>query len=250
MGISSNYEYDVFGKVVRSSGARAGELRFGFSTKYHDREVGLISYQRRFYHPGVGRWLNRDPIEEEGGENVYCFVENSPSWLVDFGGLHTFQFNDKGWSSGNVSQNNGGVLGVTSFSIRSGSECKCVSGKYSPEYTFVLDVYSMVQDADDSKWDDDEYGDTIRDPRVKSKWNSFWFFESRRRRNLVIEHEERHRQHARKNYDVVIDALSASEQYSSKSVCEANAREKIAAAVKLFNLMDNADAEKVERGEL
>lgn len=249
-GIAAQYTYDPYGNIIESSSPLADVFSFGFSTQYHDRETGMVGYKRRFYRPDLGRWLNRDPIEEEGGENVYCFVENSPSWLVDFGGLHTFKFNDKGWSSGNVSQNHGGVLGVTSFSIRSGSECKCVSGKYSPEYTFVLDIYSIVQDADDSKWDDDEYGDTIRDPRVKSKWNSFWFFESRRRRNLVIEHEERHRQHARKNYDAVIDALRVIEQYSSKNVCEANAREKITAAVELFNRMDNADAEKVERGEL
>ena len=52
-------------------GLRGEDFSFGFSTKYHDREVGLISYQLRSYSPTLGRWLNRDPIEEEGGENLY-----------------------------------------------------------------------------------------------------------------------------------------------------------------------------------
>ncbi len=29
------------------------------------------------------RWLNRDPIEEDGGVNLYCFVENAPSFSYD-----------------------------------------------------------------------------------------------------------------------------------------------------------------------
>jgi uncharacterized protein RhaS with RHS repeats len=32
-----------------------------------------------YYNPASGRWLNRDPIEEEGGVNLYRFVANSPT---------------------------------------------------------------------------------------------------------------------------------------------------------------------------
>ena len=46
------------------SGEKVDVHSFGFSTKYHDREVGLIGYQKRFYSPDHGRWLNRDPIED------------------------------------------------------------------------------------------------------------------------------------------------------------------------------------------
>jgi hypothetical protein len=31
-----------------------------------------------FYNPETGRWLNRDPIEEGGGYNLYGFVGNNP----------------------------------------------------------------------------------------------------------------------------------------------------------------------------
>ena len=37
----------------------------------------------RFHNPDTGRWLNRDPIQEGGGLNVYGFVQNQPSLLFD-----------------------------------------------------------------------------------------------------------------------------------------------------------------------
>jgi len=39
-----------------------------------------------FYNPSTGRWLNRDPIEEKGGLNLYSFVVNGPANLVDADG--------------------------------------------------------------------------------------------------------------------------------------------------------------------
>ena len=41
----------------------------------------------RFYNPDSGRWLNRDPIEEEGGLNIYGFVDNEPISNVDLHGM-------------------------------------------------------------------------------------------------------------------------------------------------------------------
>ena len=74
--IAAQHTYAPYGNITDSSGSLANVFSFGFSTKYHDREVNLITYQRRFYRPDLGRWLNRDPIEEDGGENLYAFCEN------------------------------------------------------------------------------------------------------------------------------------------------------------------------------
>ena len=41
----------------------------------------------RYYNPSVGRWINRDPIEERGGKNVYAMVGNNPIDFCDFRGL-------------------------------------------------------------------------------------------------------------------------------------------------------------------
>ena len=40
-----------------------------------------------YYNPVQGRWLNWDPIEEEGGINVYMFIQNAPGDDLDWMGL-------------------------------------------------------------------------------------------------------------------------------------------------------------------
>ena len=49
---------------------------------------GCVAYYGyRYYHPNLGRWINRDPIEESGGMNVYGFVGNDGVNANDFLGL-------------------------------------------------------------------------------------------------------------------------------------------------------------------
>jgi len=44
-------------------------------------------YGYRYYIPELGRWPSRDPIEEDGGLNVYGFAGNRPISLFDLLGL-------------------------------------------------------------------------------------------------------------------------------------------------------------------
>ena len=85
--IAGQYVYDPYGNVIEHYGTMPNQFNFGFSTKYYDREVDLVGYQYRFLRPSLGRWLNRDPIEEAGGENLYAFCRNSPSRMYDVWGL-------------------------------------------------------------------------------------------------------------------------------------------------------------------
>ena len=114
----------------------------------------------------------------------------------------------------------------------------------------MIDIYSQIQNADDDIWNDDDYAKRTNDPRVREKWQSFWFFKARRRRNLVIEHEERHRKHAQKNYNEAIQKLSAKEFYATKEMCEIHAGVTIESAKLDFIDHDNKDYEKVEKGDL
>jgi len=81
----AKYEYDPYGQLVNWTDTLANPFRF--STKWHDTEVSLVYYGRRFYRPDLGRWLNRDPIEEKGGVNLYAFVRNRPTNSYDATGL-------------------------------------------------------------------------------------------------------------------------------------------------------------------
>jgi len=46
-------------------------------------EPALAYYNYRFYNPADGRWINRDPIAEQAGWNLYAFVGNSLNIEID-----------------------------------------------------------------------------------------------------------------------------------------------------------------------
>jgi RHS repeat-associated protein len=79
----AKYEYDPYGNVTAKSGDYADANPFRFSTNYWDDETGLGYWGLRYYNPGLGRWLNRDPIDELGGVNLYAYVGNDPVDGVD-----------------------------------------------------------------------------------------------------------------------------------------------------------------------
>ena len=83
----AHYRYDAFGQTLEAAGPRAGENPYRFSTKEQHGPTGLYDYGLRFYSPGMGRWLNRDPLEEEGGINLYAAMGNNPVNSVDEYGL-------------------------------------------------------------------------------------------------------------------------------------------------------------------
>ncbi|MBR1870737.1 MAG: RHS repeat-associated core domain-containing protein, partial [Kiritimatiellae bacterium] len=77
------YTYDAFGNTSSSTGSLSSIFRHRFSTKYYDPETGLYYYGYRFYHPSLMRWLTRNPIEEDGGLNLYAICNNSPISVFD-----------------------------------------------------------------------------------------------------------------------------------------------------------------------
>ncbi len=80
------YDYDAFGRELRSSGPAADLVPFHFSTKFTDQETGLNYYGYRYYDPQNGRWLGRDLIGENGGLNLFQFCLNDSNGFFDFMG--------------------------------------------------------------------------------------------------------------------------------------------------------------------
>lgn len=81
--VAARYEYGPFGEVIRATGPMAKVNPIRWSTKYQDEETDLLYYGYRYYSASTGRWLSRDPIEEEGEKNLYGFVYNNSGLYFD-----------------------------------------------------------------------------------------------------------------------------------------------------------------------
>lgn len=81
----AKYTYGPFGEVLLKEGSF--DSRYQFSTKELDGSTGMNYFGYRFYHSEFGRWINRDPIGERGGLNLYAFVSNDPIVGYDILGM-------------------------------------------------------------------------------------------------------------------------------------------------------------------
>ena len=76
--------YSPYGKLLQSQGVQAN---IAYAGLYHHKETGLYLATYRGYNPFTARWLNRDPIEENGGLNLYEYVGGNPINSIDPEGL-------------------------------------------------------------------------------------------------------------------------------------------------------------------
>ena len=67
-----------------------------WSGEMHDEEPALVYYNYRYYNPKDGRWINRDPIAEEGGVGLYAFLGNSTQDKFDALGLKKGVYKNRG----------------------------------------------------------------------------------------------------------------------------------------------------------
>ncbi len=83
--VHANYDYDPFGRQTQLSGSLNAD--FGYTGFYMERTVGLDLTLFRAYDPNKGRWLNRDPLGESAGLNVFSYVGNETFSFRDVYGL-------------------------------------------------------------------------------------------------------------------------------------------------------------------
>jgi RHS repeat-associated protein len=83
--LQASYEYDPYGVRTQLSGAMNSDL--GFASLFHESQSGFDLAKYRAYDSTLGRWLNRDPISEKGGVNLYDYVTNDPINLKDTTGF-------------------------------------------------------------------------------------------------------------------------------------------------------------------
>ena len=146
--IKAKYEYSPFGKITSSGGDYKDGNPFRFSSEYFDPETGLVYFNFRFYDPEIGKWLNRDPIEEWGGYNFYTMVENNPINWWDYLGLGTVELV---WLDAELFRRGGNTGGLTHLPTKWDMDTKYDSKKditccwFSdyPDYSLELRIHRL-----------------------------------------------------------------------------------------------------------
>jgi RHS repeat-associated protein len=97
------YSYDPYGNPTGSTGGITQP--FGYAGEYTDQETGMVYLRARYYDPGTGQFLNRDPIESVTGA-AYAYVGGNPINRVDPTGLEWWD--PKDWSADDTWDETGG----------------------------------------------------------------------------------------------------------------------------------------------
>jgi RHS repeat-associated protein len=84
--IQAQYDYDPNGNPTLLAGSNIADFQFGGYYEHQPSGLNLTTY--RGYDPTTARWLNRDPIGENGGLNLYDYCGNEPINGRDPSGLN------------------------------------------------------------------------------------------------------------------------------------------------------------------
>ncbi len=91
--VLERYGYDAFGtpRYMDASFGNRSSSNYDWETLYaayrYDKETGFYQVRNRYLHPKLGRWTQRDPIEEGGGINLFTYVANNAINAIDWDGL-------------------------------------------------------------------------------------------------------------------------------------------------------------------
>jgi RHS repeat-associated protein len=179
--VVASYAYDAFGDTVAQSGSMSDIFAHRFSTKYYDRETGLYYYGMRFYSPVLHRWLNRDPIEEDGGLNLYAFCGNdgvnrwdvlgrlsllwrnprSEEWLLIDKNANAIAESARGFIA-NIEE----ILGFNVPTLTDGSDDALLKYQFGKDLSSLNGNLKMLFDLENRKWPHDRI-DTMLSVRNK-----------------------------------------------------------------------------------
>jgi RHS repeat-associated protein len=221
---SAAYEYDPFGQPTRITGPVAKLNPIRFSTQYADDVAGNLKYFYRDYSPGLARWLSRDPIENSGEKNPYCYVLNDSIGNTDTLGLLKGKFGPQ------LILEQGDSF-FTKFPIMILSHtCKAATAGGCCYLQFVYNeaVVTSIPPRDAALWSKKL---TFFDPILNASWALDSSYESRRK--AILDHEQRHINDMEQNYidnAYLLFELEAG-VWRDRAACEAGATKAKAAVV-------------------
>jgi RHS repeat-associated protein len=106
--------YDPYGRVTQTQGSLSSD--FQYAGYYYHAPSGLNLTVHRAYSSVLGRLLNRDPIQELGGVNLFAYVRNNPTNLNDPDGTNV-------WTEGPSGREPPGHCSVCIGSFQGGYSC-------------------------------------------------------------------------------------------------------------------------------
>jgi len=98
--MTASYQYDVYGGIRAETGSVPNPIRF--TGRYWDPDAALYQYRARWYDPGTGRFLSRDPLGPINVSQMYAYATNNPTNYLDPLGLDTWSCNIRRLSGGLV----------------------------------------------------------------------------------------------------------------------------------------------------
>jgi RHS repeat-associated protein len=122
------YTYDAFGAPTHTPGSSANP--FQFTGQQTDADSGLQYLRARYYDPGTGRFVTRDPFDgtahQPQSQNRYAYVQNNPATMIDPTGMVLQDAGGGGdKEGGSGSGGNGGPIG----GVNRGNLRPCPGGK-------------------------------------------------------------------------------------------------------------------------
>jgi RHS repeat-associated protein len=81
--VGNKYKYGPFGE----SAATLTGTTIGYTGQRYDTELGLYYYRARYFHQGLGRFLQPDPVGYQAGMNLYAYCQNDGLNRTDPTGL-------------------------------------------------------------------------------------------------------------------------------------------------------------------
>ncbi len=100
------------------------------------------------------RWLNRDPIEEDGGDNGYGFTENNPVTNFDVLGLVKGEVKHRPWWTPEVVDAAVSGFGeIRAFLSENECKCKCVNNIYKLDCRLSINYTIRIAPKDSPKWE-------------------------------------------------------------------------------------------------
>lgn len=155
-----HYEYDPYGQpsffdasnnTLNQSAAGNAIL---FTGRDYDAETGLYFYRARTMHPGLGRFMQHDPLLYVNGLNIYSYAKNMPTLFIDPRGTDVFLIV---WTTGTA----GAEVGHAAIAI-SNNDAYSFYDNWPGEVTYFLHPLHL-RDAKKEKKADRNEGVIIND---------------------------------------------------------------------------------------